>query len=136
MEAMILMVWPFGTCVTPPANESVTDETPLTTVIASVVVVDVSKLDVSVGVKIAVKETEPRDAGVQEQVAVVDAADANPQPEIVEPPNLKLTAPARGTVAVIVTAPPSAALVDELDKAIVIDVAALLTVMASDFVPT
>ena len=130
------MVWPFGTCVTPPANESVTDETPLTTVIASVVVVDVSKLDVSVGVKIAVKETEPRDAGVQEQVAVVDAADANPQPEIVEPPNLKLTAPARGTVAVIVTAPPSAALVDELDKAIVIDVAALLTVMASDFVPT
>jgi hypothetical protein len=136
MEAMILMVWPFGTCVTPPANESVTDETPLTTVIASVVVVDVSKLDVSVGVKIAVKETEPRDAGVQEQVAVVDAADANPQPEIVEPPNLKLTAPARGTVAVIVTAPPSAALVDELDKAIVLDVAALLTVMASDFVPT
>ena len=130
------MVWPFGTCVTPPANESVTDETPLTTVIASVVVVDVSKLDVSVGVKIAVKETEPRDAGVQEQVAVVDAADANPQPEIVEPPNLKLTAPARGTVAVIVTAPPSAALVDELDKAIVLDVAALLTVMASDFVPT
>ena len=130
------MVWPFGTCVTPPANESVTDETPLTTVMASVVVVDVSKLDVSVGVKIAVKETEPRDAGVQEQVAVVDAADADPQPEIVEPPNLKLTAPALETVAVMVIAPPSAALVDELGKAIVIDVAALLTVMVSDFVPT
>ena len=130
------MVWPFGTCVTPPANESVTDETPLTTVIASVVVVDVSKLDVSVGVKIAVKETEPSAAGIQEQVAVVDAADADPQPEIVEPPNLKLTAPALETVAVIVTAPPSAALVDELGKAIVIDVAALLTVMVSDFVPT
>jgi hypothetical protein len=62
-------------------------ETPLTTVMESVVVVDVSKLDESVGVKIAVRETEPKDAGVQEQVAVVDAADAEPQPEIVDPPN-------------------------------------------------
>ena len=62
-------------------------ETPFTTVMESVVVVDVSKLDESVGVKIAVKEAEPKDAGVQEQVAVVDAADAEPQPEIVDPPN-------------------------------------------------
>ena len=53
----------------------------------SVVVVDVSKLDESVGVKMAVSDTEPSDAGVQEQVAVVDAADADPQPEIVDPPN-------------------------------------------------
>jgi hypothetical protein len=111
-------------------------ETPLTTVIASVVVVDVSKLDESVGVKIAVSETEPRDAGVQEHVAVVDAADADPQPLMVEPPNLKFTAPARGTVAVMVTAPPSAALVAELGSAIVIVVDALFTVMVSDFVPT
>jgi hypothetical protein len=62
-------------------------ETPLTTVMESVVVVDVSKLDESVGVKMAVRETDPKDAGVQEQVAVVDAADAEPQPEIVDPPN-------------------------------------------------
>lgn len=62
-------------------------ETPLTTVMESVVVVDVSKFDESVGVKIAVRETEPKDAGVQEHVAVVDAADAEPQPEIVDPPN-------------------------------------------------
>jgi hypothetical protein len=50
-------------------------------------VVDVSKFAESVGVKIAVKETEPKDAGVQEHVALVDAADAEPQPEIVDPPN-------------------------------------------------
>ena len=62
-------------------------ETPLTTVMESVVVVDVSKLDESVGVKIAVRETEPKDAGVQEHVALVDAADAEPHPEIVDPPN-------------------------------------------------
>jgi hypothetical protein len=65
----------------------VTVETPLTTVMVRVVAVDVSKLDASVGVKMAVRETEPKDAGVQEHVAVVDAADADAQPEIVEPPN-------------------------------------------------
>ena len=64
-----------------------TVETPLTTVIASVVVVDVSKFAESVGVKIAVSETEPKDAGVQEHVALVEAAAAEPQPEIVDPPN-------------------------------------------------
>jgi hypothetical protein len=133
---MMLMDLPLGTLVAPPASERVMAETPLTTVIASVVVVDVSKLDESVGVKIAVSETEPRDAGVQEHVAVVDAADADPQPLMVEPPNLKFTAPARGTVAVMVTAPPSAALVAELGSAIVIVVDALFTVMVSDFVPT
>ena len=111
-------------------------ETPLTTVIESVVDVDVSKFAESVGEKIAVKETEPKDAGVQEQVAVVDAADADPQPLMVEPPNLKFTAPARGTVAVMVTAPPSAALVALLGSAIVIVVDALLTVMVRDLVPT
>ncbi len=133
---MMLMALPLGAVVTPPASESVTVETPLTTVIESVVDVDVSKLEVSVGVKMAVSETEPKDAGVQEQVAVVEAALADPQPEIVEPPNLKLTAPALGTVAVIVTAPPSAALVAELGSAIEIVVDALLTVIVSDLVPT
>ncbi len=62
-------------------------EIPLTTVMVRVEVVDVSKLDESVGVKMAVRETEPKDAGVQEHVAVVDAADAEPHPEIVDPPN-------------------------------------------------
>ena len=108
----------------------------MTTVIVSVVDVDVSKFDVSVGVKMAVRETEPSDAGVQEQVAVVVAALADPQPEMVEPPNWKLTAPARGTVAVIVTAPPRAALVAPLGSAIVIVVDALLTVIVRDRVPT
>jgi hypothetical protein len=92
---MMLMAWPLGAVVVPPASESVTVETPLTTVMESVVDVDVSKLDVSVGVKMAVSDTEPRDAGVQEHVAVVVAAAADPQPLMVEPPNLKLTAPAR-----------------------------------------
>jgi hypothetical protein len=62
-------------------------ETPLTTVMESVVVVDVSKFAESVGVNMAVRETEPKDAGVQEHVAVVDAAAADAHPEIVEPPN-------------------------------------------------
>jgi hypothetical protein len=87
MAAMMLMARPFGAVVAPPASESVTVETPLTTVMESVVVVDVSKLDESVGVKVAVNETEPRAPGVQEHVALVDAADAEPQPEIVDPPN-------------------------------------------------
>ena len=130
------MACPFGGVVVPPASARVTVETPLTTVIESVVDVDVSKLDVSVGVKMAVRETEPSDAGVQEQVAVVDAAAADPQPEIVEPPNLKLTDPALETVAVIVTAPPRAALVAPLGSEIVIVVDALLTVIVRDRVPT
>ena len=133
---MMLIACPLGAVVAPPASERVTVETPLTTVIESVVDVDVSKFDVSVGVKMAVSETDPSDAGVQEQVAVVVAAAADPQPEIVVPPNRKLTAPALGTVAVIVTAPPRAALVAELGRVMVIDVDALLTVMVSDLVPT
>ena len=84
---MMLIAWPLGGVVVPPASESVTVETPLTTVIESVVEVDVSKFDASVGVKIAVRDTEPRDAGVHEQVAVVDAAAAEPQPERVDPPS-------------------------------------------------
>ena len=67
---------------------------------------------------------------------MVDAAAAEPQPEIVDPPSLKLTAPALGTVAVMVTAPPSAALLEEFGSEIVIDVAALLTVIVSVFEPT
>ena len=133
---MMLMLCPFGGVVVPPAKESVTVETPLTTLMESVVVVDVSKFDESVGVKVAVNETEPRAFGVQEQVAVVDAAEADPQPEIVEPPSMKLTAPALGTDAVIVTAPPSAALVALLGKAMVIEVVALLTVIVRDLEPT
>ncbi len=108
----------------------------MTTVMESVVAVEVSKLDESVGVKMAVRDTEPKDAGVQEHVAVVDAAAAVPQPEIVEPPNRKLTDPALETVAVMVMAPPSAALVALLGRAIEIDVDALLTVMVRDLVPT
>ncbi len=84
----------------------------------------------------AVSETEPIAPGVHEHVAVVEAAVADPQPEIVEPSNLKFTDPARGTVAVIVTAPPSAAFVAEPGRAIVTDVEALLTVIVSDLVPT
>ena len=120
----------------PPVRESVTVETPLTTVMESVVVVDVSKFDESVGVKVAVSETEPRAFGVQEHVAVVDAAAADPQPEIVEPPSMKLTLPALGTVAVMVTAPPRAAFVALLGRAMDIAVEALLTVMVSVFDPT
>ena len=129
------MVCPLEAVVAPPVRERLTVETPFTTVMESVVEVDVSKFDVSVGVKMAVSDTEPSDAGVQEQVAVVVAA-ADPQPLIVDPPNLKFTAPALGTVAVIVTAPPRAALVAALGSAIVIVVEALLTVMVSDLVPT
>ena len=130
------MLWPFCGVVVPPVRERVTVETPLTTVMARVVVVDVSKLAESVGVNVAVSETEPRAFGVQEHVAVVDAAVAEPHPEIVVPPSIKLTAPALGTVAMIVTAPPSAALVDEFGSSIVIDVEALLTVMVRDLEPT
>jgi hypothetical protein len=84
---MMLIAWPLGAVVTPPVKDSVTVETPLTTVMVRVEVVDVSKLDESVGVKMAVREAEPKDAGVQEHVALVDAAAAEPQPEIVDPPN-------------------------------------------------
>ena len=132
---MMLMVWPLGGVVVPPVRESVMVETPLTTVMESVVV-DVSKLAESVGVKVAVSEMEPSAFGVQEQVAVVDAAAADPQPEIVVPPSIKFTDPARGTVAVIVTAPPRAAFAAELGRAIVIEVEALLTVMVRVLEPT
>jgi hypothetical protein len=84
---MMLMALPLGGVVVPPASESVTVETPLTTVMEREVDVELSKLDESVGVKMAVRETEPKDAGVQEHVALVDTADAEPQPEIVDPPN-------------------------------------------------
>ena len=136
MLAMILILWPLGTVVAPPVKDSVTVETPLTTVMESVVVVDVSKLDESVGVKIAVKETDPSAPGVQEHVALVDAADADAHPEIVDPPNWKFTDPALETVAVMVMAPPRAALVALLGSAIEIDVDALLTVIVRDLVPT
>ncbi len=122
--------------MTPPVRESVIVETPLTTVMEREVDVELSKLDESVGVKIAVKETEPKDAGVQEHVALVDAADADPQPLIVVLPNLKFTFPALGTVAVMVMAPPSAALVALLGSAIEIEVDALLTVIVRDLLPT
>jgi hypothetical protein len=133
---MILIVCPFGGVVVPPVSERVTEETPLTTVIARVVVVDVSKLAESVGVKVAVSETDPSAPGVQEHVALVDAAAADPQPEMVEPPSIKFTAPARGTIAVIVTAPPRAAVDEEFGSDIEIDVDALLTVMVNVFDPT
>ena len=84
----------------------------------------------------AVSETDPIAAGVQVQVAVVDAAEADPQPEIVVPSSLKFTEPARETFAVMVTAPPRAALVAEFGSAIEIEVVALFTVIVSDLVPT
>ena len=94
-------------------------------------------MDVSDGVKSAVRLTFPRVPGaVQLQVAVVDAADAAPHPEIVEPPILKFTVPARETVAVMVTVPDAAAVVAEFGKAIEIEEAALLTVIVKTFVPT
>jgi hypothetical protein len=133
---MMLIDWPLGTSTTPPANCNDTVETPLTTVIVRVVVVAVSKLLESVGVKTAVRDTEPKAPGVQEQVAVVLAAAADPHPEIVEPPSLKLTMPARGTVAVIVTAPPSAAFEALFGREIEIEVDALLTVIVSVLLPT
>ena len=132
----MLIAWPLAGVVVPPVRESVTVETPLTTVMERVVVVDVSKFDESVGVKVAVSETEPRAPGVHEHVAVVDAADAEPHPEIVDPPNIKLTAPALGTVAVIVTAPPRAAFDAEFGSEMVMDVEALLTVIVRVFDPT
>lgn len=87
--------------------------------------------------KIAVKLIVPSEPGAaQEHVAVVDAAEADPQPEIVAPSSLKFTDPARGTVAVIVTVPDAAAVVAELGSAIEIDVDALFTVIVKVLVPT
>ena len=122
--------------MTPPdkANEIV--ETPLTTVTGRIVDVEVSKLLESLGLNIAVRETFPSETGVQVQVADVLEALDEPQPEIVTPSNRKFTVPARETVAVIVTAPLSAALVAEFGNAIVIDVVALLTVITSCLRPT
>jgi hypothetical protein len=127
MVAMMLIACPLGGVVVPPVSERVIDETPLTTVIASVVVVDVSKFDASVGVNIAVRLTLPREAGVHEHVAVVDAAIAEPQPVRADPPSRKFTEPARETVAVIVTAPPRAALVAAFGNEIEMDVDAFAT---------
>ena len=123
----MLIACPLGGVVVPPVNARVIDETPLTTVMVSVVAVDVSKLDASVGVKIAVRLTLPRDAGVHEHVAVVDAAATEPQPVRVDPPSRKLTNPALETVAVMVIAPPRAALVAAFGNEIEMDVDAFAT---------
>jgi hypothetical protein len=71
---------------------------------------------------------------VHEHVAVVEAADADAQ--ITDEPSLKLTVPALGTVAVIITVPDAAAVLAELGSAIDTDVDALLTVIVNVFVPT
>ena len=113
-----------------------TVETPLTTVIERVVVVEVSKFEESDGVKVAVSDTEPSAAGVHEHVAEVVVAVADPHPEIVFPPSMKFTDPARGTVAVTTTAPPSAAVVAPLGSKIETEVAALLTIIVNDLEPT
>ena len=55
----------------------------------------------AVGVKVADNAVVPRAAGIQSHVAVVDAAAIAPQPEIVAPPNMKFTVPARDVVAVM-----------------------------------
>jgi hypothetical protein len=135
MVAIIVIACPLGGVVVPPDSARVIDETPLTTVMVSVVVVDVSKLTVSVGVNIAVRLTLPRDAGVHEHVAVVDAAAAEPQPERVDPPSRKFTEPARETVAAMVTAPPRAALVAAFGNEIEMVVDAFATEMVICLLP-
>ena len=55
----------------------------------------------AVGVKVADNAAAPRAAGIQSHVAVVVAAATAPQPEIVVPPNMKFTVPARDVVAVM-----------------------------------
>ena len=54
-----------------------------------------------VGVKVADNDAAPRAVGTQSQTAVVVAAATAPQPEMVVPPNIKFTVPARDVVAVI-----------------------------------
>ena len=55
----------------------------------------------AVGVKVADNAAAPSDTGTQSHVAVVVAAVTAPQPEIVVPPNMKFTVPAREVVAVM-----------------------------------
>ena len=54
-----------------------------------------------VGVKVADNDAAPRAVGTQSQTAVVVAAATAPQPEMVVPPNIKFTVPARDVAAVI-----------------------------------
>ena len=55
----------------------------------------------AVGVNTADNAADPRVTGTQSHVAVVVAAATAPQPEIVVPPNIKFTVPAREVVAVM-----------------------------------
>ena len=55
----------------------------------------------AVGVKVADNAAAPRTVGTQSHTAVVVAAATAPQPEIVVPPNMKFTVPARDVVAVM-----------------------------------
>ena len=55
----------------------------------------------AVGVKVADNAAAPSDTGTQSHMAVVVAAATAPQPEIVVPPNMKFTVPARDVVAVM-----------------------------------
>lgn len=54
-----------------------------------------------VGVNVADSDAAPRAVGTQSHTAVVVAAATAPQPEMVVPPNMKVTAPARDVVAVM-----------------------------------
>ena len=54
-----------------------------------------------VGVKVADNDAAPSAVGTQSQTAVVVAAATAPQPEMVVPPNIKFTVPARDVVAVM-----------------------------------
>ena len=83
----MLMLRPLATWVTPPASEREMVDTPLTTVIFKAEEVAPLKFELSVGVKMAVRATEPREVGVQEQVAVVEAAAAAPHPARLTPAN-------------------------------------------------
>ena len=54
-----------------------------------------------VGVNSALNAVAPKSTGTQSQVAVVDAAATESQPEIELPPSIKFTVPARDVVAVM-----------------------------------
>jgi hypothetical protein len=54
-----------------------------------------------VGVNVADNDAAPRAVGTQSHTAVVLAAATAPQPEMVVPPNIKFTVPARDVVAVM-----------------------------------
>jgi hypothetical protein len=74
---------------------------------------------------------DPVADGVHEHVAVVELAATAPQPAMVVPPSVKFTVPGVETVAVMVTAVLTVAVVALAGRATVIDEAAAATVIVS-----